>query len=207
VETGRALNKQQTNRNLDEKHRQESKEQTRGNCGSRKKLAVARREMTYHTGVTQRKGHKPDFRDKAKTMLHRELQKDKHSGGGISWNRKQKWDKEQRPETAATKQEGIQRDPQGDPRTGVHEAGSWDVQQVTKNQELDTVEGSAPSETKNKLTHLTLSCTSSNMQKQGVWSPARQWVQCCHQLSIKAFYFLTIFLIQSLWTHIVDSTF
>jgi hypothetical protein len=38
--------------------------------------------------------------------------------------RTQKWDKEQSPETAATKQKGIQQDPQGDPMMGVREANS-----------------------------------------------------------------------------------
>jgi hypothetical protein len=36
---------------------------------------------------------------------------------------------------------------------------------------------------------LTPSYTSSNAQKQSTWPPARPWVQCCHQLSIKEFYF------------------
>jgi hypothetical protein len=36
---------------------------------------------------------------------------------------------------------------------------------------------------------LTLPCTSSNAQKRGAWPLAWQWVQCCHQLSIKELYF------------------
>jgi hypothetical protein len=43
----------------------------------------------------------------------------------------QKWDKEPRPETAATKQEQIQQDPREDPRTGVCEVSGQDVQRVT----------------------------------------------------------------------------
>jgi hypothetical protein len=35
---------------------------------------------------------------------------------------------------------------------------------------------------------LTSSCTSSIAQKRGTWLPARQWVQCCQQLSTKEFY-------------------
>jgi hypothetical protein len=31
------------------------------------------------------------------------------------------------------------------------------------------------------------SCTSYNAQKWGAWPPARQWVQCCHELSIEEF--------------------
>jgi hypothetical protein len=54
-------------------------------------------------------------------------------------------DKEPRPEIAATKQNGIQQDPQEDPRAGVREASSWGVQQVAEGETLNLVEGEAHS--------------------------------------------------------------
>jgi hypothetical protein len=65
----------------------------------------------------------------------------------------QKWDKEQRPETAVMKREGIQHDPQGYPKAGVCKANSWILCRVTKDQGLDIVEGSAPSETERETAH------------------------------------------------------
>jgi hypothetical protein len=61
----------------------------------------------------------------------------------------QKWNKEPRPETAAAsrKQEGIQQDRQEDFRTGVREANSRIFRQDARSEVLDTVQGSAPSET------------------------------------------------------------
>jgi hypothetical protein len=51
------------------------------------------------------------------------------------------------------KQEGIQQGLQEDHRTGVWEASSWIFCWVPKNQGLDVVEGSAPSETKEEPSH------------------------------------------------------
>jgi hypothetical protein len=57
METGRAPNKWHRDRHLAEKCCQESKEWTRGNCGSQKKLDATLRGTTRHTGVAPRKGH------------------------------------------------------------------------------------------------------------------------------------------------------
>jgi hypothetical protein len=61
-------------------------------------------------------------------------------------------DKQPRPETAAMKQEGIQQEPHEDPWAGVREVSRWHVQQVTKDQELDIVQRSAPSKTEEEPT-------------------------------------------------------
>jgi hypothetical protein len=57
VETGRAPNNRHTDWHLTEKGRQESKERTRGNCGSRKKLGAIRRRTTRRAGESRRKGY------------------------------------------------------------------------------------------------------------------------------------------------------
>jgi hypothetical protein len=44
-------------------------------------------------------------------------------------------------------------DPQNDSRAGIHETSKWDVQGVTKNDEPDIVEGTAPSETEKETAH------------------------------------------------------
>jgi hypothetical protein len=59
-------------------------------------------------------------------------------------SRRQTENKKTRHKTADTTQEGIQQDPQEDPRAGDREMSSWDFQRVTKNEELELVEGSAP---------------------------------------------------------------
>jgi hypothetical protein len=60
--------------------------------------------------------------------------------------------KEPRPETAAAKQEGIQQDFQEDPRAGVLEANSREVERVAEGEELELVEGSTSSETEEEPT-------------------------------------------------------
>jgi hypothetical protein len=64
----------------------------------------------------------------------------------------QKWDKEPRPETAATKQMGIEQDPQEDPRAGNRKTSSRDVQRVTRNKKLDLLDGSTAFETEEEPT-------------------------------------------------------
>jgi hypothetical protein len=49
--------------------------------------------------------------------------------------------------TAAMTQQGIQQDPQADPRAGDRETKSWDFQWVADNQGLGIVEGPPPSKT------------------------------------------------------------
>jgi hypothetical protein len=93
--------------------------------------------MTHYTGVAWCKVH---IIRKDQTRQDKQFQKDGRSEGT------QKWDKEQRPETTAMKQKGIQQDPQTDHSIGVRKASSQIFCQVTKNQGLDIVEGSAPSE-------------------------------------------------------------
>jgi hypothetical protein len=51
------LRKLHRGRKLATERRQKSKEQTRGNCGSRNKLAATGMLMISRTGVTRRKGH------------------------------------------------------------------------------------------------------------------------------------------------------
>jgi hypothetical protein len=58
----------------------------------------------------------------------------------------QKWDKTPRPETAATKQEGIHQDLQENYWTGDRETNCHIYCWVADNQGLDLVEGSIPSE-------------------------------------------------------------
>jgi hypothetical protein len=58
---------------------------------------------------------------------------------------RQNWNTDPRHETAATTQKRIQQDPQEDPRAEDQETSSWDFQRIADNQELDIVEGSAPS--------------------------------------------------------------
>jgi hypothetical protein len=59
----------------------------------------------------------------------------------------QQWHKGQRPETAATRQEGIQQGLQGDPTVGDRETSSRVFQRVAEIEGLDIAEGSAPFET------------------------------------------------------------
>jgi hypothetical protein len=58
---------------------------------------------------------------------------------------RQHWNKEPQPEAEATsrKQKEIQHNLQEDHRAGDHEANSWIFCQTSKNEGLDTVEGSA----------------------------------------------------------------
>jgi hypothetical protein len=57
VKPVRALNKWYLGQNLAAERHQKLKERTRGNCGSRKKLAATHRRMTCCAGVARRKGH------------------------------------------------------------------------------------------------------------------------------------------------------
>jgi hypothetical protein len=61
------------------------------------------------------------------------------------------WDKEQTPETADTKQEGIHQDLQENHWTGDCEANCQMYCWVAKNQDLDIMDGSAPSEVEKRL--------------------------------------------------------
>jgi hypothetical protein len=84
--------------------------------------------------------------------------------------RMQKWHMERRPEIAATHQnrnkgprhktvtasqdqEDIRWDRREDLQTGEREANTWIFCVITENEELNVVERSAPSETKNEIVH------------------------------------------------------
>jgi hypothetical protein len=57
VRSSGALKKQHRGRNLATECHQKPKERTRGKCGFRKKLTIARRRMTHCAGVAWRKGN------------------------------------------------------------------------------------------------------------------------------------------------------
>jgi hypothetical protein len=67
----------------------------------------------------------------------------------------QEWNKEPRPERAATsrKHEGIQQYLQEDLRTGDREVSSRKFQQVVESKGLDIMEGSAPSKAEKETEH------------------------------------------------------
>jgi hypothetical protein len=54
--------------------------------------------------------------------------------------------------TSEKKWTGLQ-DPQEDPRAGIREESTRDVQRVSENEEMDLVKGSAPSETRKEIIH------------------------------------------------------
>jgi hypothetical protein len=57
-------------------------------------------------------------------------------------------------------------DPQNDPRAGIHEASKWDVQRITKNDEPDIVEGTAPSKMEKETAHR---AGASNVEAMDTW--------------------------------------
>jgi hypothetical protein len=73
------------------------------------------------------------------------VRKEMLEGPGI-----QQWHRGLRPETAATKQDGIQQALQGDPRAGDCEMSSRDFQRIQESEGLNIVEGSTPSKTVNE---------------------------------------------------------
>jgi hypothetical protein len=85
-------------------------------------------------------------RAKTKTMLHQEPQKDGYSERDAG-RAMQQWHMGARPETAATKQEGIHHDLHENHWAGDCKANSWIFCCIMKNQELDIVEELAPSKT------------------------------------------------------------
>jgi hypothetical protein len=77
-----------------------------------------------------------------------------------------------RPETAAVKQEGIQQVFQRDPRAGDHEMSSWYFLLVAESEGLDTVEGSAPSETEKETAHGVVARNVEALATSGSFAPS-----------------------------------
>jgi hypothetical protein len=74
VETGKVPKKRHRGRHLAAGHHRKPKELTRGDCGSRGKLAATCRKMTRHAGMAQHKGH-----GRKRQMLEKEPRKDKRN--------------------------------------------------------------------------------------------------------------------------------
>jgi hypothetical protein len=115
---------------------------TWGNWGSRCKFTVASRKMACRARVAWRRKNVVR-KDRTRQQVERGTSKGREET--VEGPRMQNWNKEPGHKTAATTQEGIQQDPQEDPRTGDQETSSWDFQRVVDNQGLGIVEGSPPS--------------------------------------------------------------
>jgi hypothetical protein len=143
AETGRAPKKQYRGQNLAAECCSQPEEQTQGNGGSWKKLTATGMRMTCHAKVAWRKGNHQEKLGQGRgtrNLGRTEVREEASAETGM-----QIWDKEQMHETAATKQEGIHQDLQENRWTGGHEVNCQICCWVADNQELDVVEGSAPS--------------------------------------------------------------
>jgi hypothetical protein len=134
---------------------------TRGNCGPWRELAAAGRRMTHSTKVARRRGHDRKRYDQdnvvQETRIGRTFGKRRWKGPecnsgirdrGLRHQLRQQVNKKPRHKMAAVSEDwdNIRWIWQEGFRTGVHEASNWDVQWVAANQELESMEGSAPSE-------------------------------------------------------------
>jgi hypothetical protein len=110
------LRKQCRDRNLTMGRRQKPKGRIQASCESQKRLIIAGRKMTRHARVAW---HREDVIRKDQTR--KQVERGASKGRGP---RMQNGNKEPGRKTAATTQEGIQQNPQEDPRAGDRETSS-----------------------------------------------------------------------------------
>jgi hypothetical protein len=156
------LRKRHRGRHLAAGRRGQSEERTRGNCVSRKKLAAACRGTTCHAGVARRRGNvrKNQTRDKVAGGT----QKGRTAEGGNGRARKValEYGTETSRRSYILEARGHPTRSTGDCRVGDRKANCWIFCQISKNQRLDIVEGSAPSETEEEPTDLKYTDLGSN---------------------------------------------
>jgi hypothetical protein len=113
-----ALKKQHSGWHLAAGHRGKLKEWTQGKDGCQKKLAATCRDDSLcKSGMEQGTSRTRQGQGCTKNFIKTDVWKEASAEPGT-----QQWDKEPRPETAATKQEGIHQDLQENHWTGDHEA-------------------------------------------------------------------------------------